>query len=224
MTLDDLKERLATEAKNSWDKFQESSVYNNIRDRYENLTPPMQKLAVAGSIILVSAIILSFPYSAFNVASENVNQFEDKRGLLRDMLKVSREASEMPSISEPPTIEALKSLVQTQINNANLIPEQIKSIEATTADSKLIPGNLSSGALIVNLSKLNLRQIIDLGYQLQAINTSVKMQDIQIAANAQEPHYFDVVYKMVSLAVPSSAPAEADEPKTGLGRKGIRGQ
>ena len=213
MTLDELKERLSTEAKHSWEKFQESSLYNQMRDRYENMTPVMQKLTLVVVIAGVSLLILSFPYSSYNQSNEYVSDFEEKRSVIRELLKVSREASEVPNIPNPPPMESLKSMADTQVKNANLIPEQIKSIEVAPANSKLIPQNLSMGSLIVTLSKLNLRQVVDLGYQLQSINQSVKMQDLTVTANREDARYFDVVYKLVALSVPSpAAPEISDEP------------
>jgi hypothetical protein len=78
---------------------------------------------------------------------------------------------------------------------------------------KLIPGNLSQGALTVTLAQLNLRQIVDLGHALQSLSPSVKMTDLKMEANAKDARYFDVVYKLVMLAVPSQAnEAEPEAP------------
>lgn len=212
MTLDDLKERLATEAKQTWEKIRESALYNQMRDRYDNLTPVKQKLTIAGSVALITLLIFSVPYSAYNVAQENVAQFEEKRSVIRELLKVSREASEVPNIPEPPALDALKGMADNQIKNANLSPEQIRSVAVTAADSRLIPANLSSGGLEVSLAKLNLRQVVDLGYQLQAINPSVKVQDLIITATQEDAHYFNATYKLIALAVPSAPAPEPEEP------------
>jgi hypothetical protein len=226
MTLDELKERFSTEAKQSWEKFQDSSLYNQMRDRYENMSPLMQKLTLAGVGAALALFLLSFPYSAYNQSGEYVAEFEDKRAVIRELLKVSREASDVPNIPVPPPMESLKNMADTQVKNANLIPEQIKSIEVAPADSKLIPQSLSMGSLVVTLSKLNLRQVVDLGYQLQSINPSVKVQDLSMTANREDSRYFDVVYKLVALSVPSLSAGVPDEPIRPPSRihKGSRGK
>lgn len=215
MTFDELKERLATEAKQTWEKVQESATFNQLRDRYDNLSPFNQKLTVVGLSAFVSLIILSVPYSSYTVSQESVTQFEEKRTVIRELLKVSREASEIPNIPEPPPLESLKSMADNQIKNANLTAEQIKSVAITNLDSKLVPANLTSGSLEVSLAKLNLRQVVDLGYQLQAINPSVKLQDLLITANLDNHHYFDATYRLIALAVPSAPVPEPEAPPRG---------
>lgn len=58
-SFDDLKEKLVSDARVTWERIQESGAYNQLRDRYENMTPAMQKLTLVGGVALVSLIILS---------------------------------------------------------------------------------------------------------------------------------------------------------------------
>lgn len=211
MNFEELKERFLTQALSYWERIKESSAYNQLRDRYENLSPAAQRGSLIGGAVLIALIILSFPFSYYSNSQTSVSEFEEKRSTIRELLKVTREASDVPDLAQPPPMDQLKNMADTQIRNANLLPEQVKSVEVSSAASKLIPQNLSSGSLIVTLSKLNLRQVVDLGYQLQAMNTSVKMQDLSIVANREDVHYFDVVYKLIALAVPST-PAPEPEP------------
>lgn len=204
MNFDDLKDRLTSELKTTWDRIQDSSLYNQLKDRYENLSPSMQKIATIGAAVLVVALVMSFPLSYYSQSSTYVGEFEEKRDVIRELLKVSREASDVPDLAQPPPVEQLRGMAEAQTKNANLLPEQVKSIEVGTSDSRLIPANLSSGTLNVHLAKLNLRQVVDLGYQLQAMNSSVKMQDLVVTANQEDNHYFDVAYKLIALAVPSA--------------------
>ncbi|MNY66926.1 hypothetical protein D3C86_2044270 [compost metagenome] len=73
----------------------------------------------------------------------------------------------------------------------------------------------------VNLAKLNRRQVIDLGYQFQSLNPSVKLKDMVMTANREDSRYFDVFYKLVALAVPSLT-AEPDTGNTPPPRGGRR--
>jgi hypothetical protein len=215
MNFDDLKDRLSSELKTTWDRIQESSLYNKLKDRYENLSPSMQKVTMIAAVVLVVALIFSFPLSYYSQSSTYVSEFEEKRDVIRELLKISREASDVPDLAQPPPVEQLKSMAESQARAANLLPEQIASIEVGSSDSKLIPANLSAGSLSVSLNKLNLRQVVDLGYQLQSMNASVKMQDLLITANREDVHYFDVVYKLIALAVPSAISIPEPEPVRG---------
>lgn len=211
MNFDDLKDKLISDARLTWDRIQESGAYNQLRDRYENLTPPMQKLTLVGSVALIAFLILSMPYSHFSSSNEYVGDFENKRMTIRELLKVSRESADVPQIPQAPSIDIIRSNIENQIKTANLLPEQIKGTEVLASESKAIPKNLTEGLMQVSLAKLNLRQILDLGYQFQSISPSVKLKDLTMNANREDSRYFDVTYKLVALAVPA-APEIAPEP------------
>ncbi|MFM6928757.1 MAG: hypothetical protein ACKOX6_09840 [Bdellovibrio sp.] len=221
MNLDDLKDKLATEARATWDRIQESATFNQLRDRYENMTPSMQKLTLYGGIGVVALIILSIPYSYYSASTASVEDFEGKRMTIRELLKVSRESSEVPNIQPAPSMDILRSNIEMALKSANLLPEQMKGTEMGASNSALIPTNLLEGILSVRLAKLNLRQVVELGYKFQSINPSVKMKDLVVTANREDSRYFDVVYKLAALAVPA-APEIAPEPpaaKSGRNKK-----
>ena len=211
-SFEDIKEQIQNTLKNQWEQFQESSLYIQVKERYENLTPQMQKLTLWGSAVLAILIVLSLPISYYSESATYVSEFEEKRQLVRDLLKTSRESQESPDLAVPPSMEQLKSQVDAQIQSARLVPEQILGTQIIPASSKLIPNTLSEGTLKISLAKLNLKQLIDLGYQFQSLNPSVKMLDLQIEANRLDPRYFDVTYKMAALAVPNKleTPAEPE--------------
>ncbi len=220
MNLDDLKDNLASEGRALWEKIQDSALFNQLRDRYENLTPPMQKLSLLGVLGLIITFLLSVPYSNFSDSTNSVNDFEGKRSTIRELLKVSRESSDTPNIQPAPNAQVLRSRIDEEIKNARLLPEQIKGANASAAKSQLIPDNLLEGALEIRLAKLNIRQIVDLGYKFQNVSPSVKMKDLVISANLEDNRYFDVIYQLVALAVPApqEVPLEETTSKEKSGR------
>lgn len=203
MNLEDLKDRFQSEGRQLLEKIQDSSLYNQMMDRYENLSPVMQKLTLVGLGAALTAGVLSIPYDSYNLSKDYEQEFVGKRDVIRDLLKTVREAQSVPNISPAPTVDLLRSMVQNQLTNAQLIPEQIVSVSTTESNSKLIPAKLASGAIEVKLAKMNLKQVVDIGYQLQSLNSSVKMKDLTIQPNAQDSRYMDVTYRIVALAVPN---------------------
>lgn len=220
MNFDDLKEQFLSTLKSRWEQFQDSSLYNQAKDRFENLSPSMQKLTLIGAVVLIAYLFLSIPLGYISTSNERVTEFETNRQLIRDLLKVSRETQDVPNIPPAPPMEVIQSRVAQEIQNARLLPEQVKGTEVASENSELIPQNLSQGNLRINLAKLNLRQVLDLGYQFQNINPSVKMKDVDLRANAEDARYFDVTYKLAVLAVPDlSAADEPDVPPPPRGRR-----
>lgn len=221
MNFEDLKEQFMSTVKNRWEQFQDSSLYNQAKDRFENLSPVMQKLTLVGVAALVLYIILSIPLGYISTSNERVAEFETNRQLIRDLLKVSREVQDVPNIQPAPPMEVIQSRISQEIQNARLLPEQVKDSSVVTDTSELIPQNLSQGTVKISLAKLNLRQVLDLGFQFQNINPSVKLKDVAVVANAEDARYFDVTYKLAALAVPdlSETPDAPETPGPRAGRK-----
>lgn len=218
MNLDDLKDSLKSQLGQTWSRIEDSSAYNQLKDRFENLTPPQQRLALMGAGALLALTIISIPYSYYTQSSDYVTTFEDKRSLIRELLKVTRESNEVPSLPPAPSAEMLKSSIENQLRIARLLPEQMKGIEVMNAETSLIPRNLLETGLKISLGKLNLRQIVDLGYSIQSVSPSVKMSAVQINANSEDPRYFDVEMKLVTLAVPQVQMDIPEPPEDGAGK------
>ena len=210
--LDDLKERLRSEWEQTSARIQESALFIKLKDRYENLTPPMQKVVNVTAVILVLVILLSTPLTWFMASQEQVDLFTSRRALITDLLKAARDAQSVSVIPIPPSSSSLKSMITEQLKSAQLLPEQIISVDSTNDTVEGIRPDLVSGLFQVNLSKLNLRQVVDIGHQLQGINPSVKVKDLTVEAS-NELGYFNVIYHLLILNVPEmTSPSIPDEP------------
>ena len=209
--LDDLKERLKATAQNLGQKIQESQAYIQLQDRYQTLTPSSQKLARAAAVLLVILLLVFYPLSLFFSSQGSINAFEEKRSLIRELFKTYRESSARLNIPVPPSIDGFKSSVSGLLTQADLTPEQTNGVVDIRDEGKLIPPGLVSYALEVRLSKLNIKQIVDIGAGLVGLSDSVKMKDMAITAHAADPRYFDVTYKLYSLIVPEPTPEPPPE-------------
>jgi len=211
--IDDLKERLKAGAERALDRVTESAAFNQLKDRYQNFSPLMQKLFIGGTIFVVLALLLSVPMTSFLGSTDDVGKFEEQRDLIRDMFKLQQDTQNTAGLVPAPAMDALILRINSDLKNAQLLPEQIKGV-TTDAPPANLPKEHIDGALRVALGKLNLRQVVDIGYQITAISPALKMTDMSIEANLQDGHYFDVVYKVVSLKVPSVLPMGGGEEET----------
>ncbi|GIL17797.1 MAG: hypothetical protein BroJett040_15480 [Oligoflexia bacterium] len=207
---DEIKERLKSEWTQTTDRLEESSIYNQIKDKYENLSPLGQKASLFGLIGVVVFVILSIPMGYYSDSASRVEEFDSNRSLIRDLFKSSKDGQEIPNIPRPPAPEELSRQIDDQLKAAQLLPEQMKGIEVTQDKIKGVNPDLIQGGVKVNLAKLNLRQVIDLGYQMQAVSPSIKMSDLHIEANLQDSRYFDVIYKFIVMNVPDLTQATSD--------------
>lgn len=209
--LDDIKEQLKASWQNILQKVQENPSYVQLQDRYQTLSPSSQKMVRLLGVLTFIFILVFYPMSLFFTSQESITAFEEKRNLIRDLFKTYREASAQPNISIPPSVESLKSSINGIITAADLTDEQKGGVIEASAEGNLIPANLVSHVIEVSLSKLNIRQIVDIGANIVGISESVKMKDMTITAHIADTRYFDVKYKLYSLNVPEPTPEPPPE-------------
>lgn len=210
--LDELKDQLKTSLQTTWERIQESEAYNQLNDKYQNLSPSGQKVAQAATAILIAGLVFYSPISQLQLSSELLTQFEEKRTLIRDLFKTYRDSSGGLQMAPAPQAGELISSIQSSLQGARLVPEQIVSVGVSQAEGRLIPASLQQAVVEVKLVKLNLRQIVDIGAQLANISQAVKVKDMFMQANAEMAGYFDVNYKLYALKVPEPLPEPAPEP------------
>lgn len=213
--LDDIKEQMKAGWQNLMQKVQENPSYVQFQDRYQTLSPSSQKMVRLLAALTFILILVFYPMSLVFTSQESITAFEEKRNLIRDLFKTYREASAQPNIPTPPSVESLKASINSIITTADLTDEQKGGVIEAATEGKLIPANLVSHVINVSLSKLNIRQIVDIGINIVGISESVKMKDMTITANPTDTRYFDVTYKLYSLNVPEPTPEplpEIDKP------------
>lgn len=217
--MNDIKEKLHSEWVRTVERLEDNSTFVNLRDRFQSQSPITQKVILSFIFILIGYVVLSTPLTWYSSASENIDRFESQRSLIRDLFKVQKEVASTPDIAVPPPAISLKSSVESIIQSAGLLPEQTKGIQILPPQgTELVKLQQTDGAIEVNLLQLNLRQLVDLGYQFQSISTSVKLKDLIVQASAQDAHYFDVIYRLLILKVQPEPIPEIDPPKK-AGRK-----
>lgn len=209
--LEELKEELKTSLQTTWDRIQESEIYNQLNDRYQSMTPSGQKITQIVVAVSLTLIIFYTPLTQVQVSQEMLFQFQEKRDLIRNLFKTYRESSAQAQIDLSPEPADLIARVQSFLQNSRLVPDQIISVNLAEPEGQLIPRQLQKAVVEVKLSKLNLRQIVDIGLQLTNISSAVKVKDMSLQAHAEMAGYFDVIYKLYALNVPQPAVEEAPE-------------
>lgn len=226
MNFDDLKERLRDSFNTTWSRIQESSTYNNLREKYEALPLNQQKALSIGALVLGILILLWFPYSYISTSSDYMSDFQEKRTVLRELLRVSRQSQTQAPIPQAPSLEAIQQSADNIFTSANLMAEQKGHVQSVSSKEGLgfIPPTVAQQSYVVDAKKLNLKQVVDIGFELSRSFAAVKLMsvDVKVAAGAPAPGYFDVMYKLVSYSFPHMETAEEEAP-AGRGRGGSGG-
>lgn len=210
MAFEDLKDQLRDQITSLKVRIQESSAWNELMDRYLDLNPPAQKAVLALTGAVFALVLFSIPYYFFSSSQDSVAYFEEKKQMIRDLYRVSRAVNALPPAPPPMSTEELRSAVQGILSSErpSLLPDQIVSItefDNSKGQGATLPKSLAQKGVAVNLSRLNVDQIARIGGRLQGLRPTIKMTGLRVQATAQDPHYFDVTYRLVAFGVPSAA-------------------
>jgi len=220
MNFDDLKDQLREAFQNFMAKVQESTAWIQLEEKFQNLSPNAQKGVLAGAGSFVALILLAIPWSYYSSSQEFLAEYDEKKQLIRELFRVSRASSILQNAPPAVSVPQLQSDIQNRLSAAQLQPDQIRGVtefdNAGPQASPSIPKNVIQKGVQVSLAKLNLRQLVDLGFQMQSVHPNAKMVSLEVSASHEDPHYFDVVYRIIGFSLPA-------EPQKGPPPGGARG-
>ena len=226
MALEDIKEQLSQQIKDLGAKIQDSPAFQSLKEKFDDLPSNQQKIVIVLLVVVVSFFVFSFPYENWSASTASIGEFESRRELIRDLLKVTKEASELPSFPPAPELGQIKTDIEMRLQQYQLVPEQMAGINVEMpAPSNVIPQGRQEGGLKVMLKKLNLRQVVDITSQLQTMQPSVKLKNLSLDSNLQDPRYLDatldfVVIKIPQVTMDTSGADDSPTPKNNRGKKG----
>ena len=202
MKWDDLKDQILQRLQSFWGEIQESSVYIQLKEKFDELSPTMQRLVLGGGLGFITLFILLIPLLGFLNSINTLSEFNDSRIALRDLVRLDRLKAQAPNAPEPPLAQQIQTQVQGILTEARLIPEQIQQNEAMSfepvASSNLIPKGITVDGVQITLVKLNLTQVVDISHKLSVL-PGVHLLGMDMKANAQDVHYFDVMFRLAGL-------------------------
>ncbi len=214
MNLEELKEQALDRLRQLWGQIRESSLYITLREKYDELTPNVQKIVNISAVVLAVLLVFSLPLGYLSSSSDNISLFEEYKLTLRDLLQVQREIAQAPDVQQPPPVEQVRARAQQIFTEAGLGADQIRDVrDADTAGdppTTSIPASVSQKGVIATLLKLNLKQVLDISYQLQNIAANLYVTSMDMTANKEDNHYYDVIFRVVGFTV-DQGPGEAPE-------------
>jgi type II secretory pathway component PulM len=226
--LEELREKLKQELQTSLEKFQESDLYNKIRERYLGLNPRSQKWVKFGALGALALFVFSRPISQFFEAGQYLQRAEELKLLQKDLVKVEREKLGLPSFEGSSDLQGVRDQMDQKLQTLKLLPSQIRAL--VTKAPEVIPAmtfsseasfsrNQILGVIEVSLAQLNLRQVVEIGQSLEQISNLIVFKDLAMTPHTQEG-YFDVLFHYLVLKPPAT-PSPLPEPikPRGVGAK-----
>ncbi|MDX9730824.1 MAG: hypothetical protein RBT63_03545 [Bdellovibrionales bacterium] len=208
---DDIRDKVIEALQTAKAQVEESDAYNQLKERFDSLSPLVQKTLLGTVAFLLLYLVAQFPLSYYRTSSDNLALYEENRDIILDLYRIKRKANSVPQT--PPPLEALdlENRARSAVTGARIQPEQLKSImpfdNTTRAASGFIPKSVTQAGVEVRLANLNLTQIVDIGNALSNLGNSAKMVGLEVKPGTETGNYFDAVFQIVSFNIPSSAPA-----------------
>lgn len=211
MALQDVKDNLGEQVKAISSRVRETDGYLKINEKYLSLSPVGQKLSLIGAGLLGFLLVMAIPWAFYSGSQTSIEEFESKRNVIRELFKVNREAAALPLASPPVTASELSNMARKTLTSARLVPEQIVGVTESTANVAGISKSIDQAGIQVSVAKLNLKQIVDVGSELQNLQGptgTARMMGLEVKANLSDSRYYDAIYKIVAFsAKPEIVPA-----------------
>lgn len=209
----DLKEKVVESFQQLLSRIQDSALYNQLLEKYNNLTPSVQKLLLAGLLFFAVFTVYLIPESFVTSSNTYEESFKVNRRLIRDLFRTARHPAIRPEQFKGPDFDELKTLIDTQITGTQILESQKGPFLPVNKPltGKLVPGAIQQTGLSFELKKLNLTQIVQLSQKLSSLHPNTKLAGVDIQADKEDPHYFQAKFIMSSLSLPikeESAPVK----------------
>lgn len=205
--LDQLKDSLLAQ----WERLQESSVYIQLKERYDNLPPAGQKAIIYGAVFVLLLMILLPPTEWVQESRQTVLEFEDKKLLKKELLDVAQQIKNSPQPYSKISQQALDSEINSIYTALGFAEEQKKPRSNVSLSSPLIPKSIKQLGVEGRLEKLNIRQVVDFDHRLQRISPMVKNLQMEIRRNKDDDHYYDISYKIATFEVEEKAKQDTEK-------------
>lgn len=197
------KEQLLEALKSYKNKIQDSDIYITVKERYDNLSPNIQKLILFSAVFFVVYFFYSIPAGLVSSAEEKMTYFSENRQLTRELIRAGRIDRTVKLPPPAPSFQDLESQVESKLKFERVLEEQ--KLTSTQLDkvatSAIVPKSIKQTGLKTSLKQLNLKQLIRIGEAMSEIPSS-ELLNLSIQADSKDPHYFNVEYEMAAFSVP----------------------
>lgn len=204
MGLEEVKEQL----KEKWDevvsKVSESDLYILLSERYNNLSPVVQKVLIFSVIFFAGYLVYSVPAGFIDAAKEKELRFVESRKLIRDLSRSARNPVIDPTLFSGMEFEEMRAKVEEVASKIQVLDTQKGTATNTLKPlpSNVVPGAIKQTGLTYEFKKLTLRQAVAMSEQLSSLHTNTKLAGVVIEADNEDNHYFTVKYTLSSLSLP----------------------
>ena len=193
--LNNIKEEFLNFCKNSYTALLNSSAVFFLKEKYYHLSPSYRKALhfITGGVLAV--LFLYYPVFMLYSSSGYIKDSKTKQTLLQDLMVVSSLRS-TGSGSFYSSKKDIVSLIRQKMRAMQIPEKQIQKIKKTTNKKAYTKLSVLAKATAVEVAmeKLNLKEVVQYGHQMEQFANNIKLVSIQIQEDTQIKNYFNVSY------------------------------
>lgn len=204
MIIDDIRDKFIEVFGQVRSGIEESDAYNQLRERYDSLPPAGQIATLSGAALLMLFLALQVPFVFYSTSSDYLAMVDENRDLVLDFYRAKREKDLLPPSSNSMGLSEIEARARRIVKESRIQESQLTSIMPLAGNLNgkalsVIPKGLSSEGIEIQLSNLNLTQVVDYGYQLTQIGPGVFISGLEVKPGAEPGNYFDAKFRVVSF-------------------------
>lgn len=206
------KEAFSNLCKNSYNTIINSSFFYFLKDKYDNLSSLHRKIIYSFSILTFSCLLLYYPFSHLYSSWENMNDFNTKKKLIKEMINLSSTKNIQSSKSYQPNQNPVK-FIERRIPTLGINKTLVKGVKKAKSATPLnnLPFSARVETVEVQLKNLNLKEIVQYGHQMEQFSNNIKLTNIEITENPEKENYFHVSYFLSFFLFKKEAPPKENK-------------
>ncbi len=189
-----LKEELVGRMHYFSDKVGENAWFLFVKEKYSTLSFLHRKIIHTTLWILVILALVYVPLKSLYHSHKKMEEFSDKRRMVQELARLFSAQKVGSSASEVVRVE---SFIRRGIKKLNIPDKQtgeVKKIKNPGPSAFSLPRGTRTQTLTLRLKDLNLREVIQYGYQVENLSDNLKLSGMDMEESTKKQNYFNVVY------------------------------
>lgn len=186
-----------------YDKIKDSSLYNILLEKYENLELRVQRGIKYSASTLGALLVISIPLSLLKNSLDATNEFKEKKQLIFDLIKSESSQFVVQGMSSSEFDRQISNI----IDRLALSADHKAQIFPYYFSKKLLPKRLKTlgySGKQLKISGLNIEEVIDIGQLLINIDPSVRLVHLKVIEMKDKENYFSATYSLLHFHEPNA--------------------
>ncbi len=180
------------------DRLVSSPVFHLLKEKYDHLSAPRRKALQSAGLLILTCLLLYYPASRLYSSWKNMRDFNTKKKLVQELMTSAPSANTASRAKAYTAGQDPAGFIRRRIPVLQIPKNQVKEIKNLKEKASQAKSLLSFPAQIkkvqMDISGLNLREIVKYGQRLENLSKNIKLTGLKIHETPEKDNYFNVSY------------------------------